>query len=326
MGLGALVALWLVTEIVDARHDSRRKLANFRQGNSEWVVWIGSSCKLPTDLTVALSAELATWSPSHVSELLSDFVSVRAREAAAWSQLQPSVRVPTELADYIRYRLRQATTTLPTNVTPNADVIDQCAKSIHDAMIEFGRDVKQQATELLSEEAEQEKDPEFNGFTIEEIDFLEESWGIQGETDDLANLVEEVRLGKSIEREWEYWISLSCDLPTELTEGLSWLLSLWEDVGPRYLLSDFNTAREYHAAVNRAAIKHMLDRDLHVPSRFDEFIEYLFLVSADMLPDPLQSAESTLATLNCAKDVHREMKPFRGVWPTVEVVDYQEYP
>lgn len=156
IGLGVAALAWLVFGVVafvDDRLDRRQRAEDYRQTEGEWAYWI-ESCNLPSDLAVALSEELASWSPFAPSDLMSDFGVVAALEAQVMSELRPAIEVPTEFSGFIRYRLRQADSTLPRDLSPGPDVIDRCAKDAHEAMVAFERRVDAEVGRLRARTAD----------------------------------------------------------------------------------------------------------------------------------------------------------------------------
>ncbi len=154
VGLSIAAFAWLVlgaVVFVDDWREADKRRADFEQAKNEWAFWIGSSCDLPSDLTIALSEELASWSPFAPSDLLSDFANVAELEARVMSDLQATNQVPTELSGFIQYRLRQAVSTLP-HLSPSVDMIEGCAKDVHEAMVAFKRRVQEETDEFFDDE------------------------------------------------------------------------------------------------------------------------------------------------------------------------------
>lgn len=130
-----------------------------KQAESEWAYWIGSSCDLPADLTEPVVRALASSSRFAPSDLLSDLEYVTSLEAQVMSELGLTTRVPTELSGFIRYRLQQAVSTLPMHEehvvwrrlrsSPGSDVIDGCARHLHEAMVAFQRQIQEETDDWI---------------------------------------------------------------------------------------------------------------------------------------------------------------------------------
>ena len=141
--------------LADAWHDADSRTESQRQAESEWTFWIGSSCELPTDLTNAISEQLAMSKSFAPSDLLSDFEHVRYLEAKVLSELDASIEVPTGFLEFINYRFDWAAATLPDYIRRGLpiDMIDSCGESVGKALIAFEQRVHEETDQLFDDEA-----------------------------------------------------------------------------------------------------------------------------------------------------------------------------
>lgn len=155
VGLGIAIFVCVVAAFVAQVYEAKREREYLLQVKKEWTAWVESSCDLASDLTVALTKQLASWHSDAPSDLLLDFEVIREIEAQVMSQVDASVVVPTKFSCFVRYRFRQAAATLPDRLHADDLIhsIDSCADDVHRAMVAFKQEVDEETSEIFADES-----------------------------------------------------------------------------------------------------------------------------------------------------------------------------